>query len=112
MSKITSTDQSSLFSCLLKRPNVSNVSVSTTIDCNKTNKSPNCLNQVLLDSLEKKQTSKLTKLNDDKINLPPTTSNLNEFTSDISDIGYFLKNTFSKIPDDIKVKQGGTKVLE
>ncbi|KAF0720959.1 zinc finger MYM-type protein 1-like, partial [Aphis craccivora] len=49
-------------------------SVSTTIDCNKTNKSPNCLNQVLLDSLEKKQTSKLTKLNDDKINLPPTTS--------------------------------------
>jgi len=100
MSKRTSSDQSSLSSWVIKRPNVS--SVSTTIDCNKTNKSPNCLNEVLLDSLEEKQTS---KLNDDKINnLPPTTSNLNEFTSDISDIGYFLKNTFSKIPDEIKVK--------
>jgi len=60
MSKRTSTDQSSLSSWVIKRPNVSSVSI--TIDCNKTNKSPNCLNEVLLDSLEKKTNIKIDKI--------------------------------------------------
>lgn len=90
MSKRTSTDQNTLSSWVIKRPNVSST--------NDYNKLPNCLNEVLSNTLDVKQPS---KLNDDQINLPPTTSNLNEFTSDI---GYFLKNELSKIPDNIKVK--------
>jgi len=79
MSKRTGTDQNSISSLLIKVPKEKDDTLfnnaSAAIDCNMTDLSS--------ESTDVKQPS---KLKNEQINSPPTSSNFNEFTTDI---GYF-----------------------